>query len=312
MRILVTGGSGFLGYHVAQRFSADGHSVLATFRTRSDLLERLRDVQRVVLDLADSGSVVAAYEAAGPDVVVHCAAMPDLGPCQESPELAQRCNVQATAELADLTARGGGRFLFISTDQVFDGEGSLYTEADEPRPLHVYGQTKLDAERVVLTSGTGASVIRTALIYGNSPSGRRSASEQVVNTLRRGEAMRLFTDEYRTPVYVEDAAAAIVTRAVMETGSGGASESATHPPRLLHVAGPQRLSRYEFGVAVAEAAGLDATAIEAARQADAALPLPRPRDLSLSIARARATLPWTPCALQTGLRRCFERGRGSV
>jgi dTDP-4-dehydrorhamnose reductase len=308
MRILVTGASGFLGHWVARLLLAEGHDVVATHGRHPKRLAGLATAESQPLDLEQRQSVRAAFEAARPEAVVHCAAMPDLGPCQAHPELARRCNVEATAELAELTAQRRGRFVFISTDQIFDGEASFYGETDAPKPLHVYGETKLAAERAVLASAPEAVVLRTALIYGDSPSGKRSASEQVKAKLRAGETLRLFTDEFRTPVYIEDAAAAVARCAVHGPGSvalgenGGEGEAAT--PQLVHLAGPQRLSRYEFGVLVAEAAGLDASAIAAAKQADVDLPLPRPRDLSMRIDLARASLGFAPSDVPGGLARC--------
>jgi dTDP-4-dehydrorhamnose reductase len=303
MRILVTGASGFVGFWVAKRLLAAGHEVVGTHCAQPDRLAALNGVEPAQLELADPVSVRSVFESAGPEVVVHCAAMPDLGPCQQAPELARRCNTQATIELARLTADRRGRFVFLSTDQVFDGEASLYAEEDEPNPLHVYGQTKLDAEQAVLELQSDAWVIRTALVYGQSPSGKRSASEQVVNKLRAGEVLRLFTDEYRTPIYIEDAAAAIECCAL--TPSRAVGSKATPGDRMLHIAGPDRVSRYEFGVAVARAAGLDHGVIHAAKQADVALPLPRPKDLSMRIERLRVALGQTPRSLAEGLAQTF-------
>ncbi len=304
MGILVTGASGFVGFWVAKRLLAAGHEVVGTHRAQPERLAALHGVEPIQLELADPVSVRSVFESARPEVVVHCAAMPDLGPCQHEPDLAQRCNTQATIELARLTADRGGRFVFLSTDQVFDGEASLYAEEDAPNPLHVYGQTKLDAEQAVLGLASDAWVIRTALVYGRSPSGHRSASEQVVHKLRAGEVLRLFTDEYRTPIYIEDAAAAIECCAL--TPSGAEGREATPAARLLHIAGPERVSRYEFGVAVARAAGLDPGVIQPAKQADVELSLPRPKDLSMRIERLRAALGLLPRGLAEGLAQTFS------
>ena len=95
-----------------------------------------------------SGRFAAFWRDLHPDVVIHCAAQSRTGPCQQDPILARRINVEATSLLAELAAEIP--FLFMSSDQVFDGSKGWYVETDPVNPLNVYGETKAEAERIVL------------------------------------------------------------------------------------------------------------------------------------------------------------------
>ncbi len=237
--VLVTGASGLVGCRVASVLSAAGHEVAGTFHAHPERLQSAGCCKSAVaLDLADDRSLEAAFRAAWPEAVVHCAALSDLAACEAEPDKARRLNLDATVKLARMSGAFGSRFIFCSTDQVFDGEAGGYREEDVPAPIHVYGQTKRDAEQELVHIHPAATVLRLSLVCGKSPSGDRSVSEQIVNALSRGERLRLFSDEFRTPVLADDVAQ-VILRILPE-----------HEPQILHVAGPERLSRHELGLRV--------------------------------------------------------------
>ncbi len=137
----------------------------------------------------------------------------------------------------------GARIVFLSSDQVFDGRCGGYVESDPPNPIHVYGRTKLAAEQAIAEAGPSATVLRLSIVFGPSPQGNRSCSEQILRALERGSRPRLFDDEFRTPIFAADIGSAI-SELVLRQDVG-----------LLHLGGPDRVSRYELGVAVAKAFG---------------------------------------------------------
>ncbi len=291
MRIVVTGASGFVGSHVAGELGARGHTVVGTCSGRRPA------PAMVVMDLLDPGSIERAVGDAEPDGVVHAAAWPELLRCEQDPDGARRANVNATAVLARACARNGARLVFLSTDQVFDGERGGYAEADEPAPVNVYGRTKLDAEQAVASGFAAAAgpraagcVLRLSLVYGTSPGGQRTPVEQILAAVRRGERPRLFADEFRTPVFAEDAARAceeLLTRA--------------GPPRLLHLGGPDRATRYELGLMIADRWGFPRSVLERGSQAEMGSAVHRPRDVSLDSSLARSWLIRPPRTLPDGL-----------
>jgi dTDP-4-dehydrorhamnose reductase len=164
-----------------------------------------------------------------------------------------------------------GRFIFASTDMVFDGEAAAYREGDEPRPIFEYGRAKRDAEIRVLSGG--GTVVRISLVYGWNPMDPRTSA--LLEGLRTGRFPHsYFSDEIRCPIFVDDLAEALV-----ELAEGAAREES-----ILHLAGPEPVSRHQFARRVAEALGLDAEIIPRARLREASLV--RPADLSLDVSLA--------------------------
>jgi dTDP-4-dehydrorhamnose reductase len=296
-RVLVTGAAGFLGSHIVPRLARDGYEILAAYHEA--LPRHLPQGARALrLDLTDDAAVEDFFAAHAPDAVVHAAAMTDLRQCELEPARAEKLNERATRNLTALCALPRTRFLFLSTDQVFDGEKSWYSETDSPRPIHRYGLSKLRGEEMALAMGPIGTVLRIALVYGESPGGTRASSEQITSALRAGRRPQLFTDEFRTPIFVDDVAEAIAELLPRDDVP------------LLHLAGPDRVSRREFGRLVAESCGLDDSLIDSLTHADVDLVPPRPKDLSLNTTRARQLLKHPPRALRDGLAQLVARATG--
>jgi dTDP-4-dehydrorhamnose reductase len=294
-QVLVTGGSGFLGGYVARELRAQGHEVFATFGEHEDRVPQDAGVTPVAMDLGDEASRQAAFQRAWPEAVIHTAALSELKPCEADPERATKLNVVASAHFARMAAALGSRFVFFSTDQVFDGGKSVYAETDAPNPIHAYGRTKAEAEREVRRALPAATVMRVCLVYGPSSSGDRSASEKIVNELRANRRPRLFRDEIRTPVHASDVARAAV-----------AALSERDLP-ILHCGGIAALSRFEFGVRVARAFGYDESLLESVALAEVDMMPRRPRCLALDSRRMRAVLRCGDVALDERLREDAER-----
>jgi len=291
--VLVTGASGLIGSHVFARLIRDGHDVTGTFHGHVDRLPEVAEVagtaRRVPLDLEDESSVGAAFQAAWPEAVIHCAAMSELKSCEVEPERAHRINVLATAKLARLCQSMGARMIFCSTDQVYDGTVAHVSEEGDANPIHTYGRTKLEAEREVARATPNSTSARIALVYGRSPSGDRSASEKIGQALRAGEPPKLFVDERRTPILVDDVASALV-------------ELLEHRDLpVVNLGGPDAVSRHEFGVRFARAHGLDESRIVANELAKLDLMPARPPDLTLDTKLLRARVSRPPRGLDEAL-----------
>jgi dTDP-4-dehydrorhamnose reductase len=274
MRLLITGASGLLGAYL-----------LRAVENRRDLVarggpgggERFGIVLRP-LDLTDSTAVADAFRADRPDVVLHAAALARVADCVRDPERAARINAEATAILAGLAAEAGTRFVLVSTDLVFDGENAPYTEADSPRPLSVYGRTKRAAEEAALAVPRSA-VVRVSLLYGPSLHGRPSFFDELAAALRAGRPITLFRDEWRTALDLITAAQALL--AVARSNVTG----------VLHLGGPERVSRLEMGLRLAKFLQADPSPIVAADRAAVPSAEPRPRDVSLDSSRWRSAFP---------------------
>jgi dTDP-4-dehydrorhamnose reductase len=197
---------------------------------------RVRGVIRPQLDLTDFHAVRKTFQKENPQLVIHCAALSQSPECQKYPELAHKLNVDVTAFLAELAAEIP--FIFFSTDLVFDGRKGDYSESDTVNPLSVYAETKAAAERIVLANPKH-TVIRTSLNGGISPTGDRGFNEQLRLAFERGQMLRLFSDEFRCPI-----PAIVTARAVWELAAREASG-------LFHIAGGERLSRWQMGHLIA-------------------------------------------------------------
>jgi dTDP-4-dehydrorhamnose reductase len=202
--------------------------------------------------------------------------------CARQPELAEAVNVKLPGRLGAACRTRSIRLVGLSTDLVFDGTRAYSDEHTPPRPLSVYGRTKLAGEAALLEAAPSAAVARVALVVGRGHGPRGTASEGVAWALGEGRAVRLYEDEHRTPVDPVSVSAALA-RLLEGTGQG-----------VFHLGGPERLTRLELGRRVARVLGLPPQGIEAARQADHPGPDQRPPDTSLDSGRARRELGWCP------------------
>jgi dTDP-4-dehydrorhamnose reductase len=291
---LILGGSGFLGVHVVEqaisRARARGAVVVLAGResptspefpaSDSDGVARFEP-----FDARDAGAAERILDRVCPAEVIDCAALSRGGACESDPALATLLNRDLPALLASWCADGRARLIHISTDLVFGGIPPRpvgFTEEDPPAPLSTYGRSKAAGESAVLETDPAALVVRLPLLFGDSRGRALGASDSLLAAIDRGERPALFTDEYRTPLAVEEAAVALV--ALLDLDVAG----------LLHVAGPERVSRYRLGRLVLSGAGFSEEEIDSrlrpVRQAELNLVPPRPADVSLDSTRARELL----------------------
>ena len=261
MRVLVTGASGQIGPYLLRLLRSAGCEVIAWSH---QALQPVEGLQPRSVPLVDEAAIRLAFEDAAPDCVIHAAAMSAIADCLKDPAKASAINTRGTALLAELADGRAARMVYLSTDLVFDGEKGNYRETDPAHPPTCYGRTKLAGESAVLTASRGA-VLRLPLIVGPTLTGRAKFFENLLASLRENRRVDLFHDEWRTPLTPDSVAEAIVMLA-LSPATG-----------LFHVGGPQRLSRYEIGVAVAQAAGLSPEPIQAVSRLSIPSPEPRSR-----------------------------------
>ncbi|MGE5603135.1 MAG: SDR family oxidoreductase [Nitrososphaerales archaeon] len=271
--LLITGISGYVGSAVAALALASGHRVTGTYLHHTPTAPALAPCRLVRAPVEEIPAMIASLR---PDVVLHTAA------AWSTPAEAQAVIVEGTRGIAQAVAETAATFIHMSTDLVFDGEHGPYTEESRPAPVNFYGAAKAAAEQIVAELTPRAVVVRTSLVTCFDPPDPRT--QPIVDALEgRRAPVTLFTDEYRCPVRVEDLAAALVE--LIDRVNGVDSRFSG----FLHIAGPERLSRYELGLRIARFYGRDPEpGIIPGLARDSGQP--RPRDCALSIALAQRTL----------------------
>jgi dTDP-4-dehydrorhamnose reductase len=257
----ITGANGLIGNYLVQ--------------TAPRFARHVRALTRVDFDLLDFAAVEREFQKDKPQLVIHCAAISTVGEAQKNPALARRVNVEVTKLLAELAAEI--QFVFFSTDLIFDGQKGNYVETDSANPLHIYGETKLLAEKIVLKNPRHL-VVRTSINGGVSRAGNRGFNEQLRRSLQAGQGMTLFTDEFRSPSPAVETA-----RAVWELAEKNCAG-------IFHVAGAEKLSRWQIGELLVKRWPEIKTKIESGSAKDFPGP-PRALNTSLNISKAQRVLP---------------------
>jgi len=291
MRILVTGASGLLGLNLSLVAAAQGHQVTG--------LSHSLNLQGVPfnthqVDFLEMEAALGLIETSRPQAIIHCAAVADLNLAEQQPALARQLNCDVAGRLAQAAAGWGLPFVHISTDAVFDGAAGGYTEQDPTNPLSVYAQTKLEGEQAVMAVYPDAIIARV-VFFGWSLSGARSLSEFFFNNLRDGQRVKGFIDTHFSPLYTEDLADALLE--MLDAGLRG----------LYHVVSPENLSKYEFGVRIAQRFGFEPGLVEPVRMHEVKRGAPRSLNLVLSPEKVQAALGHPLPTVDEGIARFYHR-----
>lgn len=288
--VFITGSSGFLGRYLI-KFSPNTYHIIAHYRSkRPNGYDR--DLTFVELDFG--GDFQRSLRKLKPTAIIHTAAMASIDECEVKPEIARRINFEATRLLADFSAETGSRFIFISSDVVFDGKKGYYSETDVPTPGNVYAHTKVEAEKYILANHPNAVVVRPALFYGYALNGRPSFTEVMLENLKAGKQIFLFKDQYRTPVLINNLTAALWE--VLELDYTG----------ILHIGGTQKISRLDMGLLLCEMFNLDKKLLVPVKLEDARLLAFRPLDCSLNSGLAQRLLKANLTDCRTGFNLAYR------
>ena len=247
---MITGAHGFLGANAVAHLSPHANVIGVT-----------RDQH----DLSTPESLAKEITKTRPDFLLHAAAIADHALCEEQPDRAEAVNSGATKVIARAAQTAGAKLIYISTDAVFSGQPSAalpagnYKETDQPNPSTVYGESKLAGERHA-ESETDPLIVRTNF-FGWSPTGQRSILEFFVNELRANRNVNGFTNVATTGLYAHTLLDYIYQ---LKDHSG-----------IFHITSRDALTKYEFGIKVAETFSLNGSLIAPVESPDS-------KDISLS------------------------------
>jgi len=295
MKVLLTGASGLLGGNCMARLARNPTVQLyATHRDPDFSIPNTfaQGVSAFPLDLTNETDVWNIVSTLQPNIIIHTAAHTETAFCEWNRQDAYALNVKATKVLATLAEMFSARFIFISTDLVFDGTKGNYSEDDAPNPLSYYAETKLEAEVLVRKLVGNHIILRVPLMLGVSPRANRSVNERLIKEFEAGKTVNLFCDEYRTPI-----CASVLARVIEEVAIGRLSEITG----LLHAGGAERVSREDLGRKIASRWKFNQASLQRASSSDVSSTPPRPKDVSLNSTKLHAHLSFKIPSLEESL-----------
>ncbi len=282
MRALVIGASGQVGAALLRVLRTRGHEAVGTWA--HDAYPGL-----VPLDFTDSAATERLVADTCPDWIIYPVALSHVDYCEEHPDEAFAANLHGPLAAAKAAARVGAGFVYYSSDYVFDGVDGPYAEEARPRPLGVYGQSKVEGEQAVLGALERALVVRTSVVYGPERQEKNSAY-QLIRACRSGKGFRPAVDQRASPSYNPDVAAATVECCERELRG------------TWHLAGADVLDRLAYARLVCRVFELDASCLMAATTAQLGQKAARPLNGGLRIDKARAELRTPLRGVEAGLR----------
>jgi len=282
-KLLITGASGFLGWHLCQ-IAKQEWEVYGTYFSHT--LE-IPGIKMLKVDLVDFQELKQIFDAVQPAAVIHTAAISQPNFCQTHPDESHAINVTASCNIAGLCADSSISCAFTSTDLVFDGLNAPYRETDPVCPVNIYGEQKVMAEEGMLKRYPMTAICRMPLMFGNETPTATSFIQPFIQTLKQGKELNLFIDEFRTPVSGKTAAKGLLL--ALEKVNG-----------LIHLGGKEIISRYDFGRLLVEVFQLAPDGLKGCQQKDVKMAAPRPSDVSLDSSKA-FSLGYQPLSLREEL-----------
>ncbi len=267
-KILITGGSGLLGQYL--NIEAARENEIVTLYNHH--IGNCKDFKSAQADITDFEQIKQIFASLEPDVVIHTAAITNPVPLPgQNPKDVYNTNVNATKNIAQLCDMYGSKLIYISTDLVYAGyRGSMLKEDAKLIPASLYAETKLMGEVKVKETFGNYLILRTALLYGFGLNHSRCHFHKMYEELKNNKPVKLFVDQYRTPILLQEAAEIIVQLAQMDVVN-----------ETINLGGVERVSRYELGEILCNVAGFDKSLLEKITM-DEVPALPKVEDVSLN------------------------------
>ncbi len=286
MRILVTGANGLVGKNIARALSST-----PKFEVYATSLKKLQiDGATTFTSNLLNADINHMIDDIKPEILVHCAAISSPDACEVDRFAYHRMNVELTKRFVSACVDYNVHMVFLSTDFIFDGSKGDYTEQDTANPINYYGESKLEAENLILASSVGSTIVRTSLVYGIEPKlSRPNIITRVIDNLSKSKSYKVPTDQIRTPTYAPDLATAIVQICLNKTTG------------IYNVSGQQKISVADFAVQAAKSFALNHELLFPVNSNELAEAAPRPKDTSLVIDKAKSELGYQPTSIEMAL-----------
>lgn len=294
-RILLTGGSGLLALNWAITVRNEFELVLAMHQREISL----RDAWVIKMVTTSKESIHRTIDKIQPDLIIHAAGLTSVEECEKYPDLAKSVNTDFASNVSLVCSKHRIPMVNISTDHLFSGEFQYATEDLSVSPLNIYAATKAEAEVRVLENYPEALIIRTNF-YGWGPSYRQSFSDHILYSLRKGKEITLFDDVFYTPILAETLVQTV--HELLDLNSVG----------IYNVVSDDRISKYDFGIAIAEHFELDKGLIKRGKMSHKPGLVQRPYDMSLSNRKASTLLGHSLGGLKQHLSRLLEQEKSGI
>lgn len=292
MKILITGSNGLLGQKLVYKLVHDKDVELVATARGENRLKLQEGYIYISMDISNYENVEAVVSQQRPDCIIHTAAMTNVDACEVEPEECKRLNVDAVLYLVKAIEKCSPQthFIHLSTDFIFDGENGPYDENAIPNPVSYYGQSKLDAERIVQSSSITWAIARTIIVYGITDNMSRSNlvlwSKQ---NLEQHNSINVVTDQFRSPTLAEDLAEGCVLIAKKKAMG------------IYNLSGPVTYSIIELVNMVADYFHLDKSYIHPITSASLNQPAKRPPRTGFIIDKAVNELGYKPHTFNEGI-----------
>ena len=289
MKIMILGANGFIGRRILKRL-APKHQVMACSLHQDIMPEESYRFE--VIDILNYPALMGLLNVFHPDVIINAAAYSVVDYCEQHQEEAYAMNVTVVKHLAEYSQANSCRLIHLSTDFVFDGTSpNAYTETDIPNPVNYYGKTKQWSEEVIEQRCNNYAIVRVEVVYGKPlPKQHGNIVHLVKSRLENGQNIRVVSDQFRSPTWVEDIAYAI-EKLLSDQYQG-----------IYHICGDKTLSVAKIAHQVAKFFQLDASLIEAVTTKEMNEATPRPAFTPMSIEKAKKELGYQPSKLEEGFK----------
>ena len=239
--ILLTGAYGQVGTALRRTFydKNDFNLILSSLRIP-------KGETGISLDVRNKVSINEIFKSFDIDIIIHLAALTDVDECEKNPKKAKEININGTKNFCE---NFDGYFIYISTDYVFDGKDGPYSENDPVNPINIYGSTKLEAEKAVLSKSGDNLIMRSNVIYDYNMNSKASFLNWVIESLENKKKIKVVNDQYNNPTYAESLATAIY-KSIKKYLNG-----------VVHWADEELIDRYEFSLRIAKTFDLDTNLI---------------------------------------------------
>lgn len=296
-KVLITGSNGLLGQKLVSLLAGKPNChLLATAKGANRLGDIGKKYDYTSLDITNQKEVEKVISDFKPDFIIHTAAMTNVDQCVTDNAGCILLNVTATKYLAEAAEKTNSFFIHLSSDFIFDGTKGPLTEEDAPNPISFYGQSKLDAEKIITASKLRWAIVRTVLVYGIvKDMSRSNIVLWVKKSLEEKKIINVVDDQWRTPTLVEDLAMGCFL--IMEKEATG----------VFNISGKDMLTPYQMAHLTADFFHLDKSYINKADSSTFTQPAKRPPRTGFIIEKATKVLGYNPRSFVEGIKIMMEQ-----